>query len=196
MNYQKTIEKLLLSGINIFSTLEFARLFGASKIAAQKFLTKYAKKGTFTKIKNGLYYFNLNLPPETIIANKLYEPSYISFEYALNFYGIIPESVYGVTSATTKATREFNVAGRLFSYYRLKKTAFFGYKPQEIDGNKIIYIAEPEKALADYLYFVDLKKKKMSERIDIKKIKQKKLFLYLKKFKRSSLLKLAKKLYD
>jgi len=195
LNYKLVTEKLQTSQIGIFSVLDFERIFGVSKMAAQKFLAKYANNGTFTRIKNGLYYLSLNIPSEMLLANKLYEPSYISFEYALNYYGIIPESIYVVTSATTKATRNFTIQNKNFTYNNIRQELFFGYMVQ-LDGNgQIVYLAEPEKALADYLYFVNLGEKKINDRLDLRKINKKRLFVYLKKYKRSSLIELAKKLY-
>ena len=37
--------------------------------------------------------------PAYLLAGSIYGPSYISFEYALSRYGLIPEAVYAVTCA-------------------------------------------------------------------------------------------------
>ena len=58
---------------------------------------------------------------EAEIANRLYQPSYLSFEYALAFYNLLPEMPYGVTSATTKPTRNFIINGLGFNYLTIKK---------------------------------------------------------------------------
>ena len=42
-----------------------------------------------------------------LIANKIYNPSYVSFEMALSYYRLIPEGVYSITSATAKKTIKF-----------------------------------------------------------------------------------------
>ena len=57
------------------------------------------KKGILVKIKRGLYSDDLYNDKE-VIANICYNPSYISFEYALSYYGVIPEFVSTFTSAT------------------------------------------------------------------------------------------------
>ena len=130
-----------------------------------------------------------------LIANRLYEPSYISFDAALSFYGIIPETIYAVTSATTKATREFKADNIRFVYHKLKKEAYAGYKAIKHLDNTIL-MAEPEKALADYLYFVALKKRGLHyERLDLKKIKKTDLLSYVKLFKRPEMIKLVEKIY-
>ena len=57
------------------------------------------KRGNIIRIKRGLYTDNL-LTDAPIIANVCYGPSYLSFEYALSYYGLIPEYVSSYTSAT------------------------------------------------------------------------------------------------
>ncbi|MDI6689726.1 MAG: hypothetical protein QMD66_01500 [Actinomycetota bacterium] len=123
-------------------------------------------------------------------ANKLYQPSYVSFEYALSYYHLIPETVYTITSATTKPTREFEVLNKIYRYYKIRKEAFTGYEPRKID-DLTVFIAEPEKALVDYLYFVDLKKRSMNERLQAKNLRKKRVIEYTKVFKRENLMKLA-----
>lgn len=70
------------------------------------------------------------MPDEYLLANILYQPSYISLEFALSYYSLIPESVYLITSVTTKPTREFAVGKLFFSYQTIKKQAFVGYVPK------------------------------------------------------------------
>lgn len=179
----------------IFTPLDLERYFGVNYETAKKFILRNVNKKIYTKIKRGLYFDNNFSPREFEIANKLYSPSYVSFEYALMFYSIIPETVYPVISATSKTTREFTVANIDYRYYHLKKQGFTGYLKKNIDG-QMIYLAEPEKALIDYLYFVDLGRKALYDRIDVSKINYQKMMEFAKLFKRSSLEKLTKKIYD
>ena len=182
-------------GLKIFSTREFRLLLDVSESAAFRLLWRYEQKGILVKLKRGLYALKSDLPSTYLIANKLYVPSYISFDTALSYYGVIPETIYSVTSATTKITREFEVAGIAYNYHRIKKKAYTGYKPIKFLGT-IVLMAEPEKALADYLYFVDLKKRGLHyERINLRKIKQNKLIKYIKLFGRPKMLELMEKVY-
>ncbi|MDP2905124.1 MAG: hypothetical protein Q8O22_02320 [Candidatus Omnitrophota bacterium] len=160
--------------------------------ATQEFIKDH-RKDLFLKVRNGLYALRSDPPTEEAIANRLYAPSYISFEYALSRHGIIPESVYAVTSATMRITREFIVNNQSFTYSRIKKQAYRGYRTEKIEGVTVL-IAEPEKALADYLYFVDLKLKLLNERLNVRKVKKKTVLEYAGLFGRSSLLKLAKEI--
>ena len=185
-------QALQAKGIWLFSPLDFQRVFSVSLRAAQEFIKDHGDD-LFLKIRNGLYALRADQPQEEIIANRLYPPSYISFEYALNRYDIIPEIVYAVTSATTRITREFVVNNRSFTYSHIKKQAYRGYKTEKIGGVTVL-IAEPEKALADYLYFVDLKRKTLNERLNVRKLKKKTIMEYARLFGRKSLIKLVREI--
>ena len=179
----------------IFSPLDLQRHFGVNYDTARKFILRNIKKDIYIKIKRGLYFDKNFKPSEMEIANKLHYPSYVSFEYALSYYGIISETVYSITSSTPKTTRNFIVAGINYSFFHIKNKNFTGYIKKNING-QLVYLAEPEKALADYFYFVDLKKKSLYDRINIKDINYKKLMAFIKIFNRASLIKLTKKVYD
>ncbi len=68
-------------------------------------------------VRRGLY---VAIAPDTprpesfLLANHVYGPSYVSMDSALSFYGMIPERVYEISSATTKTSRQFRTpAGTL-----------------------------------------------------------------------------------
>ena len=195
MNYIEVEKELKKRNIKTFTPMEFQRIFKVSFNNSKSFISRNVKRKTILKLKNGLYVLSGVSVPEFHIANKLYAPSYISFETALSHYGIIPESVYTVFSATTKPSREFETREIRFKFHRIKKKAFFGYAPKIID-NTLVLIAEPEKALADYLYFVMLRKKGFNDRLNIKNISKTKLTKYAKSFKNGRLIDLVKGLYD
>lgn len=171
LNLSLVQNTLLKGNISIFTISEFRKIFKVKPSAARSFLVRHSKKKspTLSKIKSGVYIFTLNPPTKFEIANKLYHPSYISFESALSHYNIIPETVYTVTSATTRKTRVFEVQNSLFTYTKIKKKLFFGYVPLKIKG-KTLLMAEKEKALLDYLYYLSLRKEPFSERLNLTKI--------------------------
>lgn len=113
------------------------------------------KKGVLIRLKRGLYVVSPEITgkelSDGLIANHLYGPSYVSFLWALRWYGLIPERVYTVTSVTTRHTREFdNPLGR-FTYRGVSKDYFpIGIKMQEEAGINYL-LATPEKALCDML---------------------------------------------
>jgi len=182
MEILKIQQKLSEKGFSIFTPLEFRRLTGLSSIASQRVLERYTRRGLFRRLKKGLYAFTLAKPSSWVVANRLIKPSYISYESALSYYGIIPETVYSITSATTKKPKEIEVEGEIFVYHSVKRNVFSGYVPLEMNGRTVL-VAEPEKALSDYLYLVFLKKKKLNERLNIRKISSVKLIKYASLFK-------------
>lgn len=195
LKLHQVVRKLKDKKMNLFTPLEFKRVFDVSDWACQWFIKSHTKEGDFIKLRKGLYALTDYPPSHYFIANRLYEPSYISFDAALSFYGIIPETIYAITSATPKTTREYESANIRFVYHKLKKGTYAGYKATKHQDNTIL-IAEPEKALADYLYFIELKKRDFSyERIDLSKIKKSKLKTYVKLFQRPKMNKLIEKLY-
>ncbi|MDD5621278.1 MAG: hypothetical protein PHS27_01680 [Candidatus Pacebacteria bacterium] len=195
LNRVEVEKKLKSLGLLVFTPLEFRNIFDVSAGAASVFIShNIGERGIFNKMKNGLYLIRDANVSNYFIANKLYEPSYISLNAALSYYGIIPETVYGITSITTKAFREFKNLKGNFIYQRIKKRAFTGYVLKEINGERVL-IAEPEKALADYLYFVDLKKVSLNDRLELKNIRKDELISFVELFKRKSMLKLIDQIY-
>jgi len=127
------------------------------------------------------------------IANKIYYPSYISLESALNYYKIIPEAVYTITSITTKKTN--NVENELsnFSYRSIKKELFFWYKVEIINNNKF-FIAELEKTLLDFFYLnknindeADFEWLRLNFELLRKNLDRNKIEKYLKVFNKNNL---------
>lgn len=170
----------------IFQPFQFARLFNVSDISARKFLERYTKKGLFTRAKQNLYFFNPNRPQEFVLANQLYTPSYLSFETALSWHHLIPENVYSFTSTTSLSSREFSVNNLIFSYYKIKLSAFTGYTPEKIN-DEVVLMADPEKAFIDYLYFVALGKKHWNDRLALGIIDWQKASKYVKLFQNRAL---------
>lgn len=117
----------------------------------------WVKRGDVIKLRRGLYTLGAldrraGLSME-LIANILYRPSYVSLEFALQYYDMIPERVHMVTSVTPKKTAEFTNSFGNFRYQSVRKGAFFGYASVKDEFGFDVLIATPEKALIDYMYF-------------------------------------------
>jgi predicted transcriptional regulator of viral defense system len=108
-------------------------------------LHQWVKSGDLVTLKRGLYVFADKKVDKVEIARCLYSPCYISLEYALNLYGLIPDVPFAMTMVTPKTTRKFNTVFGQFIYRNIKKEVFFGFDEETL-------IAEKEKALVDYLY--------------------------------------------
>lgn len=188
-------EELLKKRLFIFTPYDFERAFDLPRYKAKYFLEKEESNGLFLRLKKGLYSLKTDLPSEEEIANRLYQPSYISFEYALAYFNILPEMPYSVTSATTKPTRTFILDNKAFSYLTIKRNAYTGYTLIKQNG-KSFFMAGPEKALVDYLYFVVLGKKAKNERLNKSFLNKEKLFEYALLYNRDKLIELIRELYD
>lgn len=175
--------KLLSHKILIFTVKDFVRLFKVNEKTARVFLSFHRKKGVFKRIKQGIYFVSNNKPSPFEIANYICSPSYISFESALSLHGIIPETVYTITSATTKRNKDFNISGQSISYNKIKKELFFGYVPVKTRDNNVVLIADKEKAFLDYIYLKSLNKQPVNERIDLRTVDKNKLYKYINFFK-------------
>jgi len=191
LNWYTIENELRAKSFAIFTPSDLRRLFHASEISIRFLLHRYFKKKIINRLRKGFYFLPSFPPSEFQTANVLYRPSYISFEYALTFYNIIPEMTYSITSATTKPTRIFKTQSRIYEYRTIKKGAYTGYIPRRI-GNTTVFIAEPEKALADYLYFVALGRKKLNDRISLRGLQKKKIISYAKTFNNKKLLALIR----
>ena len=116
-------------------------------------ISREIRDGKLYKIITGLYETDPNTPGY-LLASSIYGPSYISFEYALSYYGLIPERVTTITCATfdKKKKKEYHTDFGIFTYRDVPSLAY----PEEIilkeENNYSYQIATPEKALCDKLY--------------------------------------------
>jgi len=117
-------------------------------------LSEWREKGYIKNVINSFYIFADREPDENIlffIANRIYNPSYISLEAALGYYSFIPEAVFAVTSVSARKTKTFSTIYGKMIYKHIHPRYFFGYDLVEF-GNFRFKIAAPEKAVLDFLY--------------------------------------------
>lgn len=153
MNYDDFVSKVKaypVFGEEILGTL------GSSKAVRRLQLNRWNRAGKVIRLKRGLYTLreDRRAAPLSLrwLANALYSPSYLSLEYMLSWYDMIPERVAIITSVTTLKTATFtNPLGR-FVYRNLKKELFFGFEEVRDEIGNVILVATPEKAVLDYVY--------------------------------------------
>lgn len=118
-------------------------------------LNDWRSRGYIERFAGRYYFFADRLMDEGLLymmTNKIYEPSYISLESALERYHIIPESVLGVTSISSRKTRHFQSKWGTLSYQSIKPILMFGYEVIEASEQVKYKMAVVEKAVLDYLY--------------------------------------------
>ena len=164
-------------------------------------LNEWQDKGYIRKIIKG-YYISSDIEiDENVlfeIANRIHKPSYISFETALSYYHLIPESVYGISSASTRKTYTFKTPIGEFSYKTIKPDLFFGYDLVSYD-NRHNKIASIEKAILDYFYLhphikreSDFASLRINRDIFLKQVNQERLNRFLDRFAKKTLTKRVK----
>ena len=137
--------------------------------------------GLLVKIERDKYLLKGAKVHDFALANFIYRPSYISFESALNFYGILSQFPYEVTSVTSKKTVKKTFESKVFVYNHIKMDLFWGYKKQDN-----FLIAFPEKALLDQLYLTAKGYKNISlDEYDLSRISTLRLKKYLRKYSRT-----------
>ena len=140
-----------LKGFTIFSLRD---IWSLDSSFHRRRLNEWQEKDYIRKVMRGYYIFSDLEMNESVlfeIANRIYAPSYISLEMALSYYHLIPESVYGITSVSTRRTYTFKTPIAEFSFRTMKPALFFGYELVKYNS-KVYKIASIEKAILDYLY--------------------------------------------
>jgi len=140
-----------LSIYPIFSLQDVRKVFSDF---SYRQLDRWGKRGYLKKIKRGFYCFAGQAFDQNSLfytANKIYAPSYVSLEMALKHYGLIPEEIFQVTSVSTKKTSNFENPLGNFNYRHIKPSLYWGYKLMDFGRQKML-LADPEKAVLDYLY--------------------------------------------
>ncbi len=123
-------------------------------------ISVWIKKGWLVKVRKGLYMLPNENPDIHLMANKI-NKSYISLEYALSFYQLIPEISRVVTSVSCERGERLENQFGSFRYFKIKADLFTGYVNRKSKVEDVLFrIASPEKALFDLVYFrKDLKDK-------------------------------------
>jgi predicted transcriptional regulator of viral defense system len=118
-------------------------------------LVRWGRQGWLVKLRNGFYSFPeyLDVPGfNYYVANRIYRPSYISLHAALAFHGMIPEAVLQITSVTSLKTMEFSNRFGKYSYKTVRPELIFGYEQKPFLNDRVLLLAQPEKAITDLLY--------------------------------------------
>jgi len=148
---------------NIFGMLDVVKLFPDEKPEAVRTqLYRLVKKEYIFPIKRGIYSFNKNKVEELELAGRLYSPSYISLETALNYYEIIPDVPIAIRSVTPITTKKIVTGLGNYYYLKIDSKLFFGFSQTPFA------IAHKEKALLDYFYLRKVRKVTLDARLNLK----------------------------
>lgn len=164
-------KKNLLEQLNVLphfsksAVYQLGRQLGLKDSTVDTYISRFLKHNEIIQLKNGLYvsayFYSQNKSDASYsfyLANIIRTPSYVSSWAALQYYGLVTELIYSITSITPKVTRDYRTKAGNFAYQSIKKELFsdfhlatgqLGSKAGEFD----FFIASPAKALFDLLYF-------------------------------------------
>lgn len=118
-------------------------------------LSRLVRDGKYHRIIRGLYETDKDTPGE-YLAQAICNPSYLSFEFALSRYGLIPEAVFKYTSASfrKKRAKRYETSFGTFTYADVPEKVFPYGVVYVSDDRGGYWIAGPEKALCDKVYSI------------------------------------------
>ena len=121
-----------------------------------KIIERLEKNKLINRLIKGKYTVsNVNLS-DFEKANLILSPSYISLESALNYYGVLPQFTYSITSVTTQKSKRFEIGGKEYEYTKISRNFYSDFIKKDN-----FLIATPEKALIDLIYLASKKLRKV-----------------------------------
>jgi len=123
-------------------------------------LSRWVRSGKLHQVRRGWYliaspYRRRDVAPEVIAATVVH-PAYLSLDWALHYYDMIPEFVPNPTLVTTRRNRQITFSHSVFIYHHVQPSFFFGYR-LENPGGGAVPLADREKALLDKIYLFSLR---------------------------------------
>lgn len=165
-----------------FTISDLAKIFNAKEEALKVALTRAVKSGKILRLRKNAYQLPDKIYDAKKVASELCQPCYLSFESALNEYDILSQIPYVLTFTTTNKSKKITLGNQRVEYRQVKKDLFFGY---ELKNG--VFIALPEKALCDQLYFVSRGLAALNfKEIDLSKISLKKFLFFAKKYPKAT----------
>jgi len=153
MRFDAFIE--VVGDLRYFDMKLLRTLFPEDEHSLPVIVHRWKRSGRLVELRRGLYVLGEQYRRVAVhaaaLAEVLYYPSYLSLEWALSWYGIIPEMGVAFTSVTPRERTCFENAFGVFRYRTVKQSFFCGYRCDKVMGAEL-RVAEPEKALVDFWY--------------------------------------------
>lgn len=163
---------------SFFTLSDLEKFTGLDRKSLYVSLNRWVKKGVLARAGRNIYVIAGEPVRLEAIAGQSYFPCYLSFESALSRFGVLNLIPYSLSFATTRKTKSVTLLDRRVDYRHLKAELYFGFTNEE--G---LYIAEPEKALLDLVYFSSFGKTTIpSEEMDLRSLSAQTLDEYARRF--------------
>ena len=178
MKETELIKLMLATQKPFFTIADIEKITGMERKSLHVSLNRLVKRGVLERAARNAYIITGQPIRVEAVAGQIYFPSYLSFESALSRSGILNLVPYTFTFATTRKTKSLAMQGRSVEYRHVNNDLFFGFTLE--DG---IYLAEPEKAFLDLIYFSVFGKSSFpTEEMDLRSLSRQRLNKYSKRF--------------
>jgi len=176
----KLLRKLESLNKPFFTIGDLEKILKAKRKSLRVSLARMVKSGMLLRLRRGIYILSTKPVEADKIAAQVFQPSYISFEFALARHGLLGQIPYTVTLASPRLCLKTRFGNTAVEVRRIRKDLFFGYSLK--DG---ILIASPEKSLLDMLYLISLGKSAFDcSELDLKSILKNKAIELSKRYPR------------
>jgi len=161
-----------------YTIADLEKVTGLNRNSLYVALKRWVEGGIIERAAQGIYLPTGSLISIETLAAQLYLPNYLSFESALSGYGVLNLIPYTLTFATPRKTKRYLLRKQEVEFRQINRDLFFGFEMK--NG---IYLASPEKAFLDQVYFLTRGKAALDfDEIDTRKLSMKKLKDYVKSF--------------
>ncbi len=146
-------------------------------------ISRLAKRGLLSRVANGVYInkFVRDVSASDFV-NILKPNAYVSLESALNHWGISTQTSVSLTCVTTDNAKEYRTPEFTISFRTISDRLFWGFVEKQTLYSKY-RIAEPEKALLDWIYLtLQSGLTPRLDEIELKSIDKRKLAKYADKY--------------
>ena len=131
---------------------ELAAKYNLPAASAWKAASRLTKRGLLSRVANGIYLNKLVRDASASdFVNVLKPNSYVSLESALNHWGVSTQSPVSLTCVTTGKSKRYRTPEFAITFRTISEHLFWGFVEQQTRYSKY-QIAEPEKALLDWIY--------------------------------------------
>jgi hypothetical protein len=180
MRYEELTNQISLP---VFSFTQVEHVFAEPVAHLRLQLKRWVDAGKLVRLKRGVYQFPERQIEEFTLGTWLYAPSYISMESALQSYGIIPDVPMATTLVTTTTTKHISLPQNRFVYAKIKPSFYWGFViyPDVFNPQMTYQMAEPEKALLDWIYLRRINSLEDS-RVDLTLLNRHQLRQYAREF--------------
>jgi len=168
---------------DVVLTSEIASKYNLPLPSVRKALSRLTQRGLLTRVTDEVYANKFVRDAAPVDFIRILRPnSYVSLESALNHWGVSTQSPVALTCVTTGAPKEYRTSEFSITFRTISKRLFWGFVEKQTRYSKYA-IAEPEKALLDWIYLsLNMAAAPSLDEIDFKILDKQKLVKYAEKY--------------